>query len=423
MPTIATDLERLMLDLVNAERAEKGLPRLRLEQHLNQSADAHSAWMLATDTFSHTGEGGSSATDRIRAGGYDLVAPYGTRENLALTPADGGDGYADEVRASHQNLMNSPSHRANILDPSVTHIGIGLAMGEYSGQHFLATTQKFGYTTGDALIDHGADGPLVLRGTAGDDRIEGGAFADRIDAGRGHDTISGERGNDQIRGGGGNDRISGNQGFDTLDGGAGNDTIKGFFGDDVIYGGSGHDRIFSGANDDTVEGGLGRDKVYMGPGRDVYIDNGQEGAAGADDVRGGTGGDEIRGGGGDDQFRGGGGHDTVSGGSGDDLVVGHQGHDVLAGDSGNDTLYGNFGQDTFVFSEGDDVDRIVDYTTGWDGLRLDRTLLDGVDVETFLARNASVENGTTTIDFGGGDRLILDGVSDPSALAEDVMLF
>lgn len=55
--TVATDAERLMLDLVNGARADAGLDALTLETHLNASADAHSDWMLAQDVFSHTGAG------------------------------------------------------------------------------------------------------------------------------------------------------------------------------------------------------------------------------------------------------------------------------------------------------------------------------------------------------------------------------
>ena len=53
--TQATAFERFMLDLINEERTSRGLDPLQLEQNLNQSADAHSLWMLREDVFSHTG--------------------------------------------------------------------------------------------------------------------------------------------------------------------------------------------------------------------------------------------------------------------------------------------------------------------------------------------------------------------------------
>lgn len=95
---------------------------------------------------------------------------------------------------------------------------------------------------------------------------------------------------------------------------------------------------------------------------------------------------------------------------------------MLEGEERNDTLYGNFGQDVFMFSRGDDVDRIADYAAGWDELHLDASLVDGTGIERFLEQNARVSNGTTTIDFGDGDRLIIDGATNLSALADDVTL-
>ena len=71
--SIASAAERYFVSLVNASRASYGLDPLRIETALNQSADAHSAWMLSADVFSHTGRGGSSPTDRMRAAGLSHV--------------------------------------------------------------------------------------------------------------------------------------------------------------------------------------------------------------------------------------------------------------------------------------------------------------------------------------------------------------
>jgi len=52
-------------------------------------------------------------------------------ENLAL---------AQTVQIAHTNLMNSPGHRANILNPEFGHIGIGILDGGYHG---LMISQEF----------------------------------------------------------------------------------------------------------------------------------------------------------------------------------------------------------------------------------------------------------------------------------------
>ena len=56
-----TALEQYMLELVNAERAKVGAQPLAFDFDLNESAELHSRWMIANDTFSHTGANGSTA--------------------------------------------------------------------------------------------------------------------------------------------------------------------------------------------------------------------------------------------------------------------------------------------------------------------------------------------------------------------------
>ena len=52
---------------------------------LIDAADAHSAWMLATDTFSHTGANGSSPGYRMKAAGYSFTGSWSWGENIAIT--------------------------------------------------------------------------------------------------------------------------------------------------------------------------------------------------------------------------------------------------------------------------------------------------------------------------------------------------
>ncbi|MFD2813789.1 CAP domain-containing protein [Paracoccus aerius] len=62
----ATANERYFASLVNQARKDRGLPPLTLEKRLNDSADAHSRWLLDKDVFSHTGQGGSSLASGSR---------------------------------------------------------------------------------------------------------------------------------------------------------------------------------------------------------------------------------------------------------------------------------------------------------------------------------------------------------------------
>ncbi|RMI30185.1 CAP domain-containing protein [Nocardia stercoris] len=79
--------------------------------------------------FSHTDPDGTDPGDRIAAAGYTWQA-YG--ENIAQGQAD--------ANAVVTAWMNSPGHRANILNCGFTQIGIGIADG--SGGPWW--TQDFG---------------------------------------------------------------------------------------------------------------------------------------------------------------------------------------------------------------------------------------------------------------------------------------
>ena len=87
---LATDLEQRVAASINAERADAGLPALEIEAHLNASAQGHSDWMADTGRFSHTGEDGSHATDRIAGAGFPLEGAWRTAENIAYVSIAGG---------------------------------------------------------------------------------------------------------------------------------------------------------------------------------------------------------------------------------------------------------------------------------------------------------------------------------------------
>ena len=57
-------------------------PVLAANDLLNVSADAHSLWMLETDTFSHTGANGSTAGQRMEAAGYAFTGSWTWGEKL-----------------------------------------------------------------------------------------------------------------------------------------------------------------------------------------------------------------------------------------------------------------------------------------------------------------------------------------------------
>lgn len=412
----ATDLERYMQGLINAERAAHGLQPLTLELNLNSSADAHSDWMVQADTFSHTGANNSSPTARMIAAGLDLSGGWGTAENIAAVSVSGHDSYYDEIDRLHQNLMNSPGHRANILDPDLEYLGIGVSIGPLtysSGQRYdsVFVTQNFAHTGG--VVD------LDLQGSAAGDALSGGQGDDLLAGLGGADTLTGARGDDTLRGGGGTDtavigadrdtaevtQISGGVQIRSGDGtdqlfdiehvafadqtvavadlfSSGSDPVvdpepdadpdpvspEDPDGDNEVIGGAGADTLSAGRGNDTVTAGSGNDAVW-GDGGDDLIDGGAGndtlrggreadtilGGEGDDQLRGQRHGDELDGGSGNDDLKGGGGNDVILGGIGNDFLKGGTRHDLLEGGAGDDTLVGNSHNDTLQGGSGADL--------------------------------------------------------------------
>jgi len=158
----ANDLEILMLGLINAERAAAGVAPLTFDDNLNDASEDHSTWMLDADVFSHTGSGGSNPTQRMERSGYQFEGSWRSGENIGFQSERGDPGLEDDVEAIHQSLMNSPGHRANILNANFEEIGIGIERGDFSsgGRGFdsVMITQNFGTT--DAF-DLGVPAPDV----------------------------------------------------------------------------------------------------------------------------------------------------------------------------------------------------------------------------------------------------------------------
>lgn len=100
---------------------------------LQDAADAHGAWMLANNTFSHTGAGGSSPGDRMAAAGYDFSGRYASGENITYRGTTGTidlDALMEEYH--HSDLFLSAGHRANMLHDFYSEIGVSQTEGVFS---------------------------------------------------------------------------------------------------------------------------------------------------------------------------------------------------------------------------------------------------------------------------------------------------
>jgi uncharacterized protein YkwD len=110
--------------LVNRERTTRGLPALRQNGLLTQASAEHSQDMVRRDYFEHTSADGRTVGDRLRAIGYSRGFSASAGENIAY-----GVGDKATPAAIVAAWMRSPGHRADILRPAFTEIGIGIALG------------------------------------------------------------------------------------------------------------------------------------------------------------------------------------------------------------------------------------------------------------------------------------------------------
>lgn len=126
-------LRHRMLELTNRARTRAGCPKVRLDPTLNRAALEHSRDMARHDFLAHVSSAGLGHIARARSVGYR--SSY-VGENVAV-----GNDTAEET---FQQWMNSPGHRANILDCSFTELGVGYVR-DPSGKWTHYWTQELGH--------------------------------------------------------------------------------------------------------------------------------------------------------------------------------------------------------------------------------------------------------------------------------------
>jgi uncharacterized protein YkwD len=112
--------------LMVAERAARGAGGLSRESRLVAAAQGHSDDMGRRRYFAHDSPEGDSVGDRARSTGFSprIGRTWRVGENLYY-----GSGPLGTPRRVVRGWMESPSHRAAILDPAFTQVGVGLALG------------------------------------------------------------------------------------------------------------------------------------------------------------------------------------------------------------------------------------------------------------------------------------------------------
>ena len=371
-----TAAEQLLLELINRARLDPLAEQARLGINLNAglapgtigtgaqqvlahndqletSAARHSQWMLANNTFSHTGVGGSNPRDRMEDAGYVFTGPTQYRENIALWANTGNINLNRAIIEHYEGLFASAGHRQSTLDGGVREIGIGQVQGSFTsnGTTFNASmlTENFAlsgtrvFVTGVAYADNDNDAFYDIGEALSGIRIAvtgGEADVTASAGGYGIGLAPTESAGIVVRTGSGTEiaRL-------TLDMSDGNGKL------DVIRGGDGTYSLALSASA-VLESGVASAWLL---------------GIGAINLAGHDGANRLTGNGGANTLDGGGGNDVLSGGGGNDWLI---------DGAGRDTLTGGAGADRFVLVADGTEDRITDFSlsqdqidlTGWTGL-------------------------------------------------------
>lgn len=181
-----TSIDQLMLELINRARANplleadrllngllnEGVPSnniisndpkqpLAFNVFLNQSAYAHSQWMLDNDIFSHTGVNNSTSKDRMAIAGYEFVIPWMSGENIAWKGTTDSLNLQEFAIDNYDNLFidrdyPNRGHRVTILKDDFQEIGIASIEGEFSVNNIdynaVMTTQNFAVSNSEGAF-------------------------------------------------------------------------------------------------------------------------------------------------------------------------------------------------------------------------------------------------------------------------------
>jgi uncharacterized protein YkwD len=115
----AASVESRSAQLINEARRAEGLAALPVDPLLSDIARRHSEDMRDRGYFGHVDPNGHGFSDRLIEGGvaFSLVG-----ENLARVGSS-----PDPASLAHDAFLGNPGHRANMLNPEFTEVGVGVA--------------------------------------------------------------------------------------------------------------------------------------------------------------------------------------------------------------------------------------------------------------------------------------------------------
>jgi uncharacterized protein YkwD len=151
----ALPAEKQIFDQLNRERQKAGLAALEWNELVAEAARSHSRALAANSTVSHQFSGEPALQERIASRSVRFTV---AAENVAFT---------EHLEDAHLALMNSPGHRANILNPKYNAVGIGVVEQEgkiYVTQDFVFQVPAYSEAQFSAALAERLGLPRTSRG-------------------------------------------------------------------------------------------------------------------------------------------------------------------------------------------------------------------------------------------------------------------
>jgi Ca2+-binding RTX toxin-like protein len=391
---------------------------LALNLNLTYSARTHAQYLMSSNTFGHTGSGGSSPSQRMAAAGYTFAGSYASAENVGI---DGNSSLPNDntlVEDQHAALFTDMTvagrgHRLNMMMSNTREIGSGITKGSFNYANFgyngslasIITAQNFATTQGNAFITGvafndtvvnndfynpgeglagitvravGANGTFTTTTlTAGGYSLQvpagtytvtatGGAFGSKVvtytNVTIGSENVKRDFMSDQAVNAPAPDPGPSLPSYLTLNGST--LTINGTAGDDTIAASLSGTTLTVTRNGETTNipnaAGVSTISISSLAGNDQITVTSFAGTSavdagdGNDVVFTGDGNDQVTLGTGDDYCFAGAGNDTVFGGAGKDTITVGAGKNIAYGEDGDDRLNGSGGRDSLYGAGGND---------------------------------------------------------------------
>lgn len=147
---MSSNIETDILNLTNQDRQKENLPKLTMNSILSESALSKANDMLNKDYFAHYSPDGTTPWDWVDRDDYSYIF-IGENLGMNFTTAE----------SVHRALMNSPTHRHNIMSAKYQDMGVAVVNGEFKGKTTNILVELFGTAKTPQVIIAAKDAETV----------------------------------------------------------------------------------------------------------------------------------------------------------------------------------------------------------------------------------------------------------------------